>query len=259
MIVIEDRTYIVYIFVYCFRDHVFQSTLTKVIHASRAESTVKKYNNAVAIFQVWCRFNQVDPNFPSEEDIARYLIHNYNEDAPFSRIETAYFAIKWKLNCSYMSSSLNPCNSRFLQLLLDGLKRLLIKSTNRKEPITPEILSALVSKFDKGDLRDNRLCSMFLLAFAAFLRYDELSNIKLCDIEMYSSHINIFLEKSKTVQFREGAWVVVGATSSTGKKTCPVAMLRKYLSSAGISDLNSSEFLFRPLSFHKSLNKHLLT
>ena len=161
MIVIEDGTYIVYIFVYCFRDHVFQSTLTKVIQASRAESTVKKHNNAVAIFQVWCRFNQVDPNFPSEEDIARYLIHNYNEDAPFSRIETAYFAIKWKLNCSYMSSSLNPCNSRFLQLLLDGLKRLLIKSTNRKEPITPEILSALVSKFDKGDLRDNHLCSMF--------------------------------------------------------------------------------------------------
>ena len=62
------------------------------------------------------------------------------------------------------------------------------------------------------------------LAYAAFLRYDELSNLKICDLEFAESHVKIFIKKSKTDQFREGAWVIVGAT---GKVTCPVRMLSK--------------------------------
>ena len=78
---------------------------------------------------------------------------------------------------------------------------------------------------------------MLLLAYAAFLRYNELANLKVCDIEQCASHIKLFLEKSKTDQFREGAWIIVGAT---GKPTCPVYMLRKYIDCAGISDMSSS-------------------
>ncbi len=48
----------------------------------------------------------------------------------------------------------------------------------------------------------------FYYPLLAFLD-GELSNLKLCDIEMYASHVKLFLERSKTDQFREGAWVVV--------------------------------------------------
>ena len=33
---------------------------------------------------------------------------------------------------------------------------------------------------------------MILVAYAGFLRFDELSNIRLCDLEMYSSHVKGF-------------------------------------------------------------------
>ena len=37
---------------------------------------------------------------------------------------------------------------------------------------------------------------------------------------------------SKTDQYRDGAWIVV---ASSGKATCPVAMMNRYLERAGLS------------------------
>ncbi|XP_072037315.1 integrase/recombinase xerD homolog [Amphiura filiformis] len=238
------------------RDRVFQNTLTRVLQASRAENTIKKYKNSLAAWEVWCRLNRVSPTSPSNLELSRYFIGMFNSDAPYSRMEAAFYAIKWKIDCLPNMVSQNPCDSKFIHLLLEGLKRILAKPvSNRKEPITPDILHALVVKFGSGDLKCTRLCSMFLLAFAAFLRYEELANLKVCDLDMCYSHIKVFIEKSKTDQLREGAWVVVGAT---GKSTCPVSMLQKYLVCAGINDPNSEEFLFRPVVLLKSLNKYVL-
>ena len=158
----------------------FNSTLDKVMQASRADSTVKKYNHARAAWELWCRMNRVSPNCINHENIARYLIYMYHNNAPYSRIESAFYAIRWSLDSSPSTAQLNPCDSRFLRLLLDGLKRLLARPVSRKEPITAEILASIISKFDKGDLKGLRLCSMLLLAYAAFLRYNELANLKVC-------------------------------------------------------------------------------
>ncbi len=106
-----------------------------------------------------------------------------------------------------------------------------------------------------GNLINIRLCSMILLAYAGFFRYDELVNICRCDIQMYVSHINIFVCKSKTDIFRQGAWVLIGATNSP---TCPVAALRKYIEAAELHDESEEDFLFRRATFVKSMNKHRL-
>ncbi len=223
--------------------------------ASRADSTVKKYNHAVAAWQVWGRVNKVNHLKPDHLDLAKYFVYLFNSGAPYSKIETAFFAIKWKIDRDPDLCKHNPCDLKFLHLLLDGFKRILAKPVNRKEPITPEILRTVVHKFDNGGLKGIRVCSMFLLSFAGFLRYDELSNLKLCDIEMCESHVKLFLESSKTDQFREGAWVVV---SATGSPTCPVAMLKKYINVAGLFDLSLSDYLFRPIVMFKSENKYRL-
>jgi len=225
------------------------------MEASRAESTVKKYKNAIAAWEVWCRLNRMSVLCPSHLDLARYFIDMYNNDAPFSRIETAFYGIKWKLDTSSNGCDKNPCDLRFLHLLLEGLKRILAKPIHRKEPITPEILRKVVQKFDDGGLKGIRICSMLLLAYAGFLRFNELSSLKLCDIDICSSHVQLFIESSKTDQFREGAWVIIGAT---GNNTCPVAMLKKYLNCASVGDLTSSEYLYRPIVLFKSKNKYEL-
>lgn len=90
-------------------------------------------------------------------------------------------------------------------------------------------------------LSDVRLAASCLLAFAAFLRYDDLARLHCCDIKFEEKHMSVYLTASKTDQYRQGDSVMVARTGST---TCPVAMMERYVAAAGIS-LTSSLRFFR--------------
>ena len=95
---------------------------------------------------------------------------------------------------------------------------------------------------------------MCLLAYAVFLRYSELANLKRNHITFHDSYVKLFLEASKTDVYREGREVVI---SKTNNLTCPVNMLERYLVMANIAS-DSNEIIFRPLSFCKSVNAYKL-
>ena len=71
-----------------------------------------------------------------------------------------------------------------------------------------------------------------LLAFSAFLCYDELAKLRCCDVQFGGTHMSIHLASSKTDQYRQGDTVIV---VRTGSNTCPVAMLERYYEMASIS------------------------
>ena len=84
-----------------------------------------------------------------------------------------------------------------------------------------------------------------MLGFAGFLRYSEFANLKESDVTFYDDHVELFIETSKTDQYRDGSVVVI---AQTGSECCPVAMLRRYLRMAGVSiDRPSDKYLFRKL------------
>ena len=91
---------------------------------------------------------------------------------------------------------------------------------------------------------------MMLLCFTGFLRYDEAANLKLEDIVFQDSFMKIFIEKSKTDQFREGAWVFIAKADSD---ICPTKILRKYITEANL--VNPNDYLFRAMTYFKSKNK----
>ena len=95
---------------------------------------------------------------------------------------------------------------------------------------------------------------MSLLAFAGFFRFDEVVRIKRNDILYCGNYIKIFIEFSKTDKYRDGAWVFIASTASM---TCPVSMLNRYLEAAEISPI-CGKFIFRQLSFFKTVKKHKL-
>jgi hypothetical protein len=52
--------------------------------------------------------------------------------------------------------------------------------TDKKTPITPDILQRIIAVFgDRNEISKLRICVLFLLRFSVFLRYSELSNIKM--------------------------------------------------------------------------------
>ena len=87
-----------------------------------------------------------------------------------------------------------------------GAKRILAHKTNKKEPITPEILHG------NAELDDLRFVTICLIGFAGFLRYSELEALTESDLQIFPDHMEIFIESSKTDQYRDGAWVVIART-----------------------------------------------
>ena len=86
------------------------------------------------------------------------------------------------------------------------------------------------------------------------MRFSELVNIRRSHITFHESHLSLFIPKSKTDVLHRGNEVLI---SKTDKDTCPVSMLRLYLQTANINELDDC-FIFRSISFCKKSNSFKL-
>jgi integrase len=136
---------------------------------------------------------------------------------------------------------------------MEGLKRKLAKPKVKKEPVTIDMLSAMVGSLSSSpSLSEIRLLAISLLAYAAFLRYDEISSLRCCDITFSSRSMSVRINSSKTDQYRQGDSVLVAWTDSA---LCPVSMLERYFHIASI--VHTSRLpLFRGI-VHSKNGEHL--
>ena len=126
-----------------------------------------------------------------------------------------------------------------------GFAEKLAKPKIRKEPVTADMLSAWVGSLGVSpSLSDVRLAARSLLSFAAFLRYDEISKLRCCDVTFSTESMSVRIRSSKTDQYRQGDTVLV---ARTGSPTCPVAMLEQYFWLGGLSH-SSTLSLFRGIT-----------
>ena len=127
----------------------------------------------------------------------------------------------------------DPTQCPLVKQVLDGAKRILTHRTQKKEPITPAILEQLVSKFagKEASLLDVCIVTIHLIGFAGFLRFNKIANPKESDVQVFDEHIELFIESSKTDQYRDRAWVTIACS---GSPTCPVQMLERYSKLGGI-------------------------
>ena len=90
---------------------------------------------------------------------------------------------------------------------LASLQRFPAHQTIKKEPITVSQLEQLVaSKADSmASLYNIRLVVIYLLAFAAFFRFDELAKFVRCHVKIGDEMLKLFIQSSKTDRYRDGA------------------------------------------------------
>jgi len=184
--------------------------------------------------------------------IAIYLACLIQSEISTSVFYRAYYSIKWEHEHNLYNSVFSDT---FLNLILEGGVRILSKPTVKKEPITSDIIKAALRKFKPDNLPNLRICCLMLLGYAGFLRYNELAHIKANNLQLFSSHVEVVIESSKTDIYRQGNTIVIARTNS---EFCPVAISEKYLKQANIS-LSSDEFIFRSLFYLKSKNIHMLS
>ena len=227
--------------------------LPDYVLASKADSTRKKYGYAFNRFCKWSKLYNISPLPASDIYVALYLIELSESAKTTSKVDEAVYAISWAHKLAGYS---DPCKSDLVISVREGSHRKIGHTTNRKEPITADILHKIVSQFGQNynNLKDIRIACMCLISYAGFLRFSELSNLRRSHISFYSTHVKLFLVQSKTDIYREGREVVI---SRTGSETCPVNMLDRYLSMAKIN-VDSNEFIFRSISYCKSTDDYKL-
>lgn len=222
-----------------------ESLPSTILH-SRADSTITKYGCAFQRWKSWAQARGEVKVFPvSEVHFALYLQHLGEKLKSWSAVQEAVNAISWVNQLSGISPI---AQSPFVQATLAGLKRSLAKPKVKKEPVTVDMLAALVRSLGQSpSLSDVRLAASCLLAFAAFLRFDELVKLRCCDVVVGEESMSVQIISSKTDQYRQGKSVLV---ARTGSPTCPVAMMEKYFVMAELS-CTSSLPLFRAITHTK--------
>ena len=216
---------------------------------SRSDNTNVKY---FGYFKKWESFIQTHGGCAipaSPIHVALYLTNLIDKHYSYSVIAASLYSIKWAHS---MKNLQDPTNNAFVTNLLESAKRNRYKQVVKKQPVTPELLVTLCDKYSEStDVLVVRDLCMILLGFSAFLRYDEISNVRCNDIRIDDSHFCLNIRKSKTDQYRFGNEVVISKGHSTA---CQYSMLLRYLN---ITDQTVSSFayLFRPCFRSKGVSK----
>ena len=223
------------------------SRLQTTLLRGRADSTVTKYGYAFRRWKAWAQVRSEVQVFPvGEVHFALYLQHLGDTLQSWSAVQDAVNAVSWV----HQLAGFEPvAQSPFVQATVDGLKRSLARPKVKKEPVTVDMLAALVDSIGQSpSLSDVRLVATCLLAFAGFLRFDELARLRCCDIRFSGASMTVRIISSKTDQYRQGDSIVV---ARTGAKTCPVAMMERYFAMASLAH-SSSLPLFRGITRTKN-------
>lgn len=158
-----------------------------------------------------------------------------------STVEETCNSIAWVHSTAGLPS---PTVSPFVKATLEGFLRLLTKLTVKKAPVTSVMLEEMVNDAEKSRfLSDLRLVTVFLLSYGGFPCFNELVNIRPCDIKIQDAKMILYIPQSKTDQLWKGDELII---ARTGSSTCPVSMLGSYLARTR-TQLSDQRFLFRPI------------
>ena len=212
--------------------------MPEVILNSKSENTFKTYNS---YFKAWCVFCNKHgfvsvPANPAH--IAIYLTSFNDHSISSSKINAIVYSISW---AHRINGNSDPCKSNLVIQTKEGVLRNISKPKISKSPFSTEHIKQIVALYGTDDnLLNCRFVVMCLLSFAGFLRFDEVINIKMTDIKLSDQQLNILIRRSKTDQFKLGSEVVIAAT---GKFTCPVKHLLKYIKLANLKEPLMNTFL----------------
>ncbi|XP_062610611.1 integrase/recombinase xerD homolog, partial [Saccostrea cucullata] len=155
------------------------SNIQHIIRKGKSDSSNKMYDTYFKKFRTWCSDHGVSHLPAAVSTVAVFLSSLVQQSVSESVLSAYFYSIKWFHD---FNVCINPCDTKILHMVMEGGKRILSKPIQKKEPITPEILEQIINKYGddsrKNDLLSVRVCAMFPMGFAGFLRFNELANLR---------------------------------------------------------------------------------
>lgn len=209
---------------------------------SRASGTVNGYTRAFNWWKEFASRRGEVATFPAEPlPVALYLQHLLESTSSCSSVDVAFYRLKWVHETAGLVS---PTDSSLVAAVREASKRILgTGRSNRREPMPRDLLQSIVDRTDLSNGLELRNVCLYVLCFAGFLRFDDVSRVKRNEISFHSGYMSIKVEKSKNDQLRQGDEVLISEGEGA---TCPVKILKEYLNMFCIDPM-SNEFIFRQL------------
>ena len=230
--------------------------LPKMVESSRQTNTVKCYLGAYQRFEQWASALPEVLVFPTNDmSVTIYMLALVQQGKSIAVIQQFLFSTAW---IHSVAGYPNPTNNNMVHTVLEGAKRLITTPSQRKEPITPEVLLKILHHLQGSKktltLTARRMMALILLAYSAFLRCEEALTLRRSHIRIHTTHMDIYIPSSKTDQYREGRSVLVARTRTALDH---VLHMYKYLQAARIIPM-SEEYIFQAISSKGPASKQVL-
>jgi integrase len=213
--------------------------IPSVLAASRAPSTTELYTGVYKKWMAWVREHNGIVALPATPySVILYLMFLAKSATSYSTINLAVSAIAWGHGLAGFTT---PTRSILVSKFLSGLKAKLAQPKKQKEPFLLKQMHDCMDFMDINSITDVRDTCVLLISFYGFLRFDELAHLKVKHLVFHSSHMEIFIEKTKNDQLREGNSVCI---ARLGSSRCPVGLTEKYWVLAKLGS-NPESFIFR--------------
>ena len=177
---------------------------------AKAHSTTERYSRAFEKFRVWAAsFKEISVLPTNFLHVATYLEFLLQSNSLYSALETAVYIIHWAHDLFGLS---NPSDSNLVKGIPESAKRSLSRPIVKKEPMTPDMVLSISQKFASANayLSDLRTAAICVTAFAGFLHFNELANLRCCNVKFCrDKYVELFIAKSKTDIYRNGNVVML--------------------------------------------------
>ena len=172
------------------------TALSVTVMQSRANSTTTKYLDAYKRWKLWASLHAI-PAFPVwDVHLVLYMQYLAEQKSSKSAAEEIVNSLAW---LHQVAGKPSPSHSQIVKSTLGGLQRMLVKPVKKKKLMSKEILAEMVDDVHKNSsLSYLRLMAACLVSFAGFLRAEELSQLRVCDISIGEKWMVINIAKSKT-------------------------------------------------------------
>jgi hypothetical protein len=202
----------------------------------------KTYAGPWSRFREWCASKNV-PHLPAAPVVvALYmmkLLRTAASPAPILSFSGAVFLHHT------MAGYASPIEHHLVCMARKTAKRVRPAGQNKKHPFLASHLCRIISTWGgkSANLHELMMATTIVLGFTTFFRYDSLRLIDWDTIRFVGqSHMEVFVEKSNTDQYRVGTWSLV---ARVGSDFCPVALVERLLVAGQYARLERSGRLIR--------------
>lgn len=208
-------------------------------HITREAATLNNYASKWAMFDnfLLCHapkgFKWIDATGAT---VAAFLtmvrIEAQERGVGYAAVKAASAAVACRF---LMSGMLSPTDHPLCRLARSEAQKILRSTPLHRDELTAAHLHTMARKYvhARCDLRTRMHFTCLVLSFVGFLRYDDLSKVLVHHelLQIYPTHMAIFLYKSKTDTLWEGAWIHIARLKAPS--LCSVSLVEDLIEQGG--------------------------